>query len=636
MTTWPTIRTVRAKVILVVLATTLTSLLVAGVALVVNERKTYDEQLITDLTAQADFIARASAPALAFDDPQSARDDLALLRARPQIVSAAIYAPNGTLFATYPADAAGLPPLPGPDGSAIHDDHVDVFQRIVDKKEILGTVFLRSRYELSGRLQAYVGILAGVLVAGLLVALAMSAWLQSTVTKPIVAVANAAREVMESRRFSLRVKRTTDDEIGYLVDSFNDMLSEIGRRQDALQLSNQTLEREMLVRRSAEQALREADQRKDEFLATLAHELRNPLAPLRNALEILRYTPSDTDTARIARAMMERQLGHMVRLVDDLLDVSRITVGKLVLKSARIDLRAVVDNAIAGTRDFIEQQRHTLTLDMPHHPLLVDGDATRLEQVVGNVLNNAAKYTDPGGQISVRVEEESAAIVMRIADNGIGIAADMLTAIFAMFAQADRALERTRAGLGVGLTLAQRLVELHGGTIEAHSEGAGRGSEFVIRLPVLRIEPAAAAPPRRAAEPLPSAGKKVLIADDNADFADSFALILDALGYTVVVAHDGEEALRLAHVERPGIAFLDIGLPKVHGFDLAQRLRSAFSAEQTTLIAVSGWGQADDRRRAFEAGFDYHFVKPVAFDQVEEVLREPLRFREKFAAEVGK
>ena len=416
---------------------------------------------------------------------------------------------------------------------------------------------------------------------------------------------------MERRDFSLRVPRTTRDEVGFLVDAFNAMLAEVGRRAQALEETNRSLSREMDDRREAEEALRAADRRKDEFLATLAHELRNPLAPLRNALAILKLSGSDTRAAEQAREMMERQLTQMVRLVDDLLDVSRITTGKLSLRKDRVELQAVLRSAIDTVMPFIETRRHVLHVALPQAPIMLVADATRLAQVFSNLMHNAAKFTPPGGRIEVKGEREGTYVTVRVVDNGIGIDPGQLHAVFEMFAQADHSLERTHAGLGVGLTLARRLVELHGGTLEAASAGLGHGSQFIVRLPIAAAE--VVETPRT---PVPgpagaTSGRRILIVDDNQDFANSLALILRAMDNDVRVAHDGAAGLALARDWRPDVGFLDIGLPRLNGYDLARSLRSDPATASMRLIAVTGWGQEKDRREAFDAGFDQHFVKPI-------------------------
>jgi signal transduction histidine kinase len=470
---------------LVVLATTIVALGIVAVALMVYESRAYESAVVQSLATQAQIVGRASAPALVFDDQAAARENLALLEMQPRVLAAAIYRADGKLFARYGRRDAASPgmPLAAGDGHAIENDEIVVHRRIVEKGDVLGTVFLRATYALDARLRGYLSILGLVLVASLVLALLLSAALQRTVTDPVLAVARVARDVVERRDFSLRVAKTTHDEVGVLVDAFNAMLAEVGRRAEALEASNASLLRESAERREAEEALRVADRRKDEFLAILAHELRNPLAPLRNALEILKRRGADTAIAHDARQMMERQLSQMVRLVDDLLDVSRITTGKLALRRELVPLADVIHAALDTARPLIEARRHALAVTLPGEPVCVDADATRLAQVFANLLNNAANYTEPGGRIEVRASARDDHVEVAIRDNGIGIAPEMIAAIFGLFAQGEGSLERVHGGLGVGLTLARHLVELHGGTIEAASKGSGRGSEFVVRLP---------------------------------------------------------------------------------------------------------------------------------------------------------
>jgi signal transduction histidine kinase len=615
-------RSLRRKLMLVVLATTFAALSVAATALIVYDLANYRDSSIADVRTQAEIVARASAPALAFDDPQAAAANLALLRARPQIVAAAMYDARGRLFATYPpgVDArTAVPPAPVDEGYRIDGDRLSVFHSIVEQGERVGTVYIRARYELADRLIDFVGILAVAMAASLLVAWLISSWLQATITEPVLAVTRASREVMEHRDFNLRVAKTTDDEVGYLVDAFNDMLAEVGRRAQALESSNRELSHEMAERRAAEEALRGADRRKDEFLATLAHELRNPLAPMRNALHILRSRAADAAAAREARDMIDRQLKQMVRLVDDLLDVSRISTGKLVLRREPVDLAVALRNAIETVRPLIDERGHRLALDVGDEPIWVDGDPTRLAQIFANLLNNAAKYTNPGGRIEMLARRDGDSAVVRLRDNGIGIAPDMLKEIFAMFAQADHSLERAHSGLGVGLTLAQRLADLHGGTIEANSAGLDRGSEFVVRLPAIE-PPDATSGAGAAGRQTPVTPRRVLIVDDNRDFVSSLALLVRALGHDVRVAHDGRSAIDAAAAFRPQFVFLDIGLPGQNGYDVAARLRELPGTADSVLTAVTGWGQEADRLRARAAGFDHHIVKPLDPEQLETIL----------------
>jgi len=357
--------------------------------------------------------------------------------------------------------------------------------------------------------------------------------------------------------------------------------------------------------------LRDADQRKDEFLATLAHELRNPLAPIRNGLQVLRLAGGGGAMVDEARSMMERQLSQMVRLVDDLLDVSRITRNKLDLKKQRIDLAAVVQSAIETSRPLIEQAGHEFSLTLPPAPIYLDADLTRLAQVFSNLLNNAARYTEAGGHIQLAVERQGSDVLVSVQDDGIGIAAETLPRIFEMFAQATPALERSQSGLGIGLSLVKGVVELHGGRVEARSAGPGRGSEFTVRLPVLIEQLVQEAPPGDEDEPLAVAKCRILVVDDLKDSADSLAMLLRMTGHEVHTAYDGEEAVSAAETFRPEVVLLDIGMPKLNGYDACRRIREQPWGKGLFLIALTGWGQDDDRRRTEAAGFNGHMVKPV-------------------------
>jgi PAS domain S-box-containing protein len=358
--------------------------------------------------------------------------------------------------------------------------------------------------------------------------------------------------------------------------------------------------------------LKESGRMKDEFLATLAHELRNPLAPIRNAADILKqHGPRDPELVW-ARQVIERQAEHLSRLVDDLLDVSRITRGKIELRRERIPVSVIVSSAVETARPLIEGNQHALTVSLPGEPLYVNGDLTRIAQVVSNLLTNAAKYTPPSGRIEVGAERDGDQAVLRVKDNGVGIPREMLGRIFEMFAQVDSSLERTAGGLGIGLTLARTLVELHGGSIEARSDGAGRGSEFLVRLPLATTEPPPLPPPSATEGPgARDARARILVVDDNVDAADSLGRLLALDGYDVRIANGGMEALREAESFRPEVILLDIGLPMMNGYDVARRLRKEPWGAEIRLVALTGWGQDEDRRRSKEAGFDEHVVKPI-------------------------
>jgi two-component system, sensor histidine kinase len=483
----------------------------------------------------------------------------------------------------------------------------------------VGSVYLRSHYGILGRLLDYLLILAAVMATSFLVAALVSRRLQASVTEPILRVAQVARNVFTRRDFSLRAPKTSDDEVGILVDAFNDMLEEVAKRTEALEQSNNHLSVEMAERRKAEDALRGAARTKDQFLATLAHELRNPLAPITNAVEILRRAGHEDPIHQRALDIMSRQVHQMVRLIDDLLDVSRITTGKVLLDMGRVDLIAVLNSAVEISSPGIESRGHSLSLDLPAGPVFVEGDAPRLAQVFANLLNNAAKYTDAGGRISVALEESPDEILVHFSDDGVGIAPEKQDSIFDMFVQVDQSLERGNKGLGVGLTLARQLIELHGGSIRVHSEGLGEGSKFSVRLPRGRVPPAAPEAAPAINEPLPK--HRVLIADDNVDFAASLLSILESLGQQVTVVHDGFAALEASGRLMPEYIFLDIGMPGMNGYEVAQRLRRQNATCDAVIVAITGWGQQKDRERARQAGFDQHLVKPVDVDQLIRLLR---------------
>ncbi len=369
-------------------------------------------------------------------------------------------------------------------------------------------------------------------------------------------------------------------------------------------------------------ALKEGDRRKDEFLAMLAHELRNPLAPIRNALHIIRMkAPNASPQVQWARDVIERQVLQLNRLVDDLLDVSRITRGKIELRKDRIDLATVINSAVEASRPVVEKLGHHLTVALPEQPVWLDADLTRISQVLSNLLNNAAKYTRGGGNIGLMAVLDSGFVVLTVKDDGIGISTEMLPRIFEMFTQADSSLERSQGGLGIGLTLVQLLVELHGGSVEAHSEGLGTGSEFVVRLPTYDARSVGdESASQGLSETLATLPKHhILVVDDNQDAAESLAILLQLTGSEVHTAHDGLEAVDAASVYHPDVAIVDIGLPRLNGYDVARRLRDEHG-DRIFLIALTGWGQDEDRRRSLEAGFDYHLTKPIGIDALKSVL----------------
>ena len=367
---------------------------------------------------------------------------------------------------------------------------------------------------------------------------------------------------------------------------------------------------DITARKQTEETLRDVDRRKDEFLATLAHELRNPLAPVRNAVEILHLKGPAIPELQWARNVIDRQVRHLARLIDDLMDLSRINRGNIELKREPILLAKIVQGAVETSRPLIEECGHELIVELPAGPVVVDADMTRLSQVYWNLLNNAAKYMTRGGRIDLRTELQGSDIVVSVRDAGIGISADKLSTIFEMFSQVENALSRSQSGLGIGLYLVKRLVEMHGGEIEARSEGPGKGSEFVVRLPIVVAQNLTRAT-RNDNAPILVSDLRILVVDDNEDAASSLSMLLKMMGNQVRTAYDGEEAVQASSEFNPDVVLLDIGLPKMNGYEVARTIRQQPWGRNIVLIAVTGWGQEADKRKSQEVGFDLHMVKPV-------------------------
>ncbi|HEV8205013.1 MAG TPA: ATP-binding protein, partial [Pyrinomonadaceae bacterium] len=362
--------------------------------------------------------------------------------------------------------------------------------------------------------------------------------------------------------------------------------------------------------------LAETDRRKNEFLATLAHELRNPLAPISNMIEVVKRAGSNGELLKQAHETIERQLGQMVRLVDDLLDLNRITHDRLELRRSEIDLATVIEQAVEVARPLIDAAGQKLTIDLPDEAIYLNADQARLAQVFGNLLNNSCKYTRPNGAISLTARRNgNDEVWVSVRDNGAGIPPDKVDSIFDMFMQVDRSSDRSQSGLGIGLTLVKRLVEMHGGSIEVHSAGEEQGSEFVVHLPIIS-KPALVSAPVSRVPPESSSQRRILIVDDNRDSADSLAMLFEITGNQTYLAHDGVEALESIEKYHPEVVLLDIGLPKLDGHEVCRRVREQPWGKDIRIIALTGWGQEDDRRKSEEAGFNGHLVKPVDYDKL--------------------
>jgi signal transduction histidine kinase/ActR/RegA family two-component response regulator len=591
-------RSLRRKLLRIVLLATVAALLLSALALLLYDVGSYRADRAADLSSQGHLMAQSLAPTLAFDDAKAAGETLRTLALRPQIRAAAVFTVDGRPFARWHAEGEPDIALAGRDGTRFEAETLELAQPVSQGRDRVGTLVVRARHDIGGRMVASLLIVSLAGIASLGVALLIFRRLHPAVTRPLLAVAQTSRRIVEQRDYDVQVHETSDDEIGDLVDAFNAMLK--------------ALSSEMRERAAAETALRDADRRKDEFLATLAHELRNPLAPLRNALTILESSDDNAALRAQMRAMMQRQLAQLVRLIDDLLEVSRITRGKLELRREVVDLVAVVRGSLESCEALLKQREHAVTTLLPHEPQWVDADPTRLTQVFVNLLNNAARYTPQGGRIALEVRAlPHGRVAVAVRDNGIGIEASQQHEIFEMFVQVNRGLEHGAGGLGLGLTIARRLVAMHGGTLAVHSGGLGQGATFTAEMP--RVEAPGALPlaaPRASGDVPPV---NVLLADDNIDFALSFSMLLRMDGHHVTVVHDGAAALSEAQAKKPELAFLDIGMPGLSGYELAPRLRELFGSE-IELIAVTGWGQESDREKVRAAGFDRHLVKPIDID----------------------
>jgi PAS domain S-box-containing protein len=726
-------RSLAGKLMVVMLVTTTIALATAGAALLITDLRDSRANWADDLRTEAGIVAFAVQPAMSFDDHARAERNLSALQARESISAAALYNPDGTLFAQYVRPGHAEPPPRPPRNLVLDRPYIDgervlLMRPVIQSGERLGTIYLRAEYDVGGRVRAYLNVLGAVMIIGLLAALFASSWLQRVVSQPMESMASVARQIVEKRDFSFRAEKMTDDEIGVVIDAFNKMLDEVQSHARALETSEKLYraigesinygvwvtdahgraiyisdsflklvgltqeqaandgwgsvlhpddiadtmaawketartgnmwyrEHRMMgvdgkyhsilaqgvpIRdeagniqrwaginldisrlKNTELALLEADRRKDEFLATLAHELRNPLAPIRNAVRILDSAAADERQRKWGREVIARQVQRMSLLLDDLLDVARITRGQLELRKDFVDLKSVVGVAVETARPLLDAKKHRLTVSLPPGTVKLEADPLRLSQVIGNLLANAAKYTDSGGDIRLNASLANAELTISIRDNGIGLSPESVPGLFTMFSQVNSAIDRAEGGLGIGLALVKGLVALHGGRVEVRSEGLGRGSEFIVHLPHKVLVPGTAevAEDTHGAANAPAVRRcRVLVADDNRDAAESLAMVLRFAGYQVSIAFNGAEALELGSREHPRAAIIDIGMPGMSGHEVARRMRLEAWGRNAALIALTGWGQEQDKQASRAAGFDAHLTKPVDPDAVERAL----------------
>jgi len=635
---------VRGKMMRIVVITTAIALLAAGAGMLLHDLSVYRDSWVSDLDTQSSILGTSTASALMTGDRTVANRNVNAVRWRATLLMAALYTADGKLFASFVRPGESAPPLQlqaTVRSSRVSGGNVELTAPIIQDGQHLGTILLRAHHDIGARALAYLGIFGLVTLMSMIVALLLSTSLQKVITEPLDSMADVARQVTTKRDYSLRAHSTTDDEIGIVVEAFNSMLDEVQTRARALEQSNTALTTEVQIRQTAEAALarsnarlestmaalREADRKKDEFLATLAHELRNPLAPVMHAVKLMESASADEHQRQWGREVIARQVQRMALLLDDLLDVSRITRGRLELRKDYVDLLTLVSSAVETARPLIDAKNHSLTVNLPPEPLELEVDPLRLSQALSNLLTNAAKYTDAQGHITLTAQQDEQGLLIRVADNGIGIEPTVIKGLFEMFSQIDSAIDRAEGGLGIGLALVRGLVALHGGTVQATSAGLGQGSEFTIRLPrQVVVEPQDSRAGVHEAVSAPSGLYcKIVVADDNRDAADSLKMLLELAGHEVFVAYNGQQALDLGARERPQAFVLDVGMPDLTGYEVARRIRQQAWGRGVLLLAVTGWGQDDDKEQAKAAGFDFHFTKPVNPQEVEERVAGFLR-----------
>ena len=631
---------IKQKLVLMMMATSIAVLLLASVGYIAMDYYNTRENLRRELTTQADVILKNSTAALEFLDPTSAQETLATVAPNRHIRTACLYDGTGRLFSEYIGPLASMPcpTAPGPDGYTFLPDRLVIVSSIDLRGRRTGALLLRSDLDLlQTRLRGQLLIVAVLLVLTSGVALLMSSRLHSIVSSPITALARTATDVSSGGDYSLRAARTTDDELGLLVDAFNRMLERIQLREGELSAANEELRNEITERRRAEQERaellvreREANRLKDEFLATLSHELRTPLNAILGWTKLLRSSVIPPTGIDRALEKVERNAQVQSRLVEDLLEVSRITTGKLRLEVKSIDLVSLVTTAVESIRPTAEARGVAIDRQFESYALPTAGDPDRLQQVICNLVSNAVKFTPAGGVVIVSLRRDGAADQLCVSDTGIGIEPGFLPNVFDTFRQADASSTRTHGGLGLGLSIVRHIVELHGGDVWAESEGINKGSRFTVRLPVRILErrrdsrswQPGSVPPMLMGT---LAGSHIVVVDDDIDTRELLQSVLESAGAVVRLAANADEAFRACLEDRPDVLISDIAMPGQDGYSLLGRIQTALGAGvPRATVALTAFAGPQDKRRAAEAGFDRFMTKPFDAERLVEMLRELL------------
>ena len=631
---------IRQKLVAMIMMTSAIVLTIASGAYIVWEYYRSRGEMTRDLAVEGRLIVENTTAALQFRDPKTARETLQTLAVHRSIRAACLNDAAGAPFASYLVpDARPCPPRSDRDRAAFSGDGLEVFQSSIVEGRQIGALYLRSDLAaLTERVRLQSIAVALLLLMALAVAWLLSSYLQSIVATPVTGLARTAANVSSRGDYSIRAEKTTDDELGELVDAFNHMLQRIQERESDLSRANEELRHEIAERQRAEQerALllvreREANRLKDEFLATLSHELRTPLNAILGWTRLLRANALAPGASDRALEKVERNAQVQARLVEDLLDVSRITTGKLRLELQPVDLVALLNSAIESIRPAAEARDVRIEPDIDAFALPTVGDPDRLQQIVWNLLSNAVKFTQPGGRVTVRLSRKAGIDELVVADTGVGIAPEFLPSVFDTFRQADASSTRQHGGLGLGLSIVRRLVEMHGGHVHAESDGPNHGATFIVRLPTRQVDTAPEgdeAPTVAAATGGALHGHRILVVDDEPDTREMLASALGSAGAAVKAAGSADEALRLAVEWRPDVLVSDIGMPGVDGYSLMEQLRATLDAEGPRVaIALTAYAGENDRRRALAVGYQHHIAKPIDPLALARTIREMLDAR---------